>query len=214
MMYICSVIIDFVCKYTNNVLYKQTILMFLYKKLTNFVSMDKILTPLCILSLIISVVTYISVFSVSNGYCANMSAFIISILTLLVTTMIGWQIYNAIEINKKVDNIYKVAERAAYNENKTYNHTTLAVVHYINAIDYYKRQNISEETVDGLFHCIEEALKGKFQFPIDLAMDYLLNIPQENFHVHKEKREFYMKILYNLNNDKVETLITKIQNAL
>lgn len=175
--------------------------------------MNKILTILCVLSLLTSVAAYVLAFSAGADFCIDMPTFIISIQTLLVTILIGWQILNVIDINKKVDNIHKVAERIAYKENKIYNHTTLAVVHYINAIDYYKRQNVSEKTIDGLFRCIEEALKGKFQFPIDLAVDYLLDIPQDNFFLYKDKRDFYMGMLYNINNDKVKNLVTKIQNA-
>lgn len=127
--------------------------------------------------------------------------------------LIGWQIYNAVEINKKVDNINKVAERAAYNENKLYNHTTKAVVYYIAAIDYDKRHNDTAKAVDGLFNCINEALYGKFQFPIEMAMDYLLAMDKENFFIYKGKKENYKRTLYNINNEKSESLIKKIQNA-
>ncbi len=46
-----------------------------------------------------------------------------------------------------------------------------------------------------------------------LIWGFLLNIPQNDFHIYKDKRDFYMGILYNFNSDKTKTLITKIQNA-
>ena len=61
---------------------------------------------------------------------------------------------------------------------------------------------------------IEEALKGKFQFPIDMAINYMLdNIPSENFFVQKSKKEIYMRILYKINNDRVKEVITKIESS-
>lgn len=138
---------------------------------------------------------------------------LVGILSLLVTVLIGWQIYNAIEVNKKVNNINKVAERAAYNENKLYNHTTMAVVYYINAIDSVKRNNDTAKAVDGLFNCINEALRGKFQFPIEMAMDYLLEMGKENFFIYPDKKEDYKMILNNIKNEKSESLKDKIQNA-
>lgn len=171
------------------------------------------LTLLCCLSLLLSLISLsLTLYSSFNSSPDNYS-FLVSVLTFLVTMLIGWQIYNAVEINKKVDNINKVAERAAYNENKLYNHTTKAVVYYITAIDYDKRNNDTAKAIDGLFNCINEALYGKFQFPIEMAMDYLLAMDKEDFFIYHGKKEEYKRILYNINNEKSESLIKKIQNA-
>lgn len=173
--------------------------------------MKWILAICSFLSLILSLAVCVSF---SRYYSIDIYSFIISILTLLVALLIGFQIYNAIEVHKKLNEMQRIAAKAAYEENERYNHTTMAVVYYINAIDYYKRQNISEKTIDGLFCCIEEALKGKFQFPIDMAINYMLdNIPSENFFVQKSKKEIYMRILYKINNDRVKEVITKIESS-
>ena len=160
------------------------------------------------------ILSFIVCVSYSNYHSIDIYSFIISILTLLVTLLLGFQIYNAIEVHKKLNEMQRIATKAAYEENERYNHTTIAVVYYINAIDYYKRQNMSDKTIDGLFCCIEEALKGKFQFPIDMAISYMLdNIPSENFFVNKSKKEIYMRTLYKINNDRVQEVITKIESA-
>lgn len=152
--------------------------------------------------------------SISRYQSIDIYAFIIAILTLLVTLLIGFQIYNAIEVRKKLTEMHRIATKAAYEENEKYNHTTIAVVYYITAIDYYKRQNMPEKTIDRLFCCIEEALKGKFQFPIDLAINYMLdNIPNNNFFIHKSKKDIYMRILYKINSDRVQEVITKMESA-
>ena len=171
------------------------------------------MTLLCCISLLLSLVSLLLTLYDSSDLGTDNHSFVISVFALLVTVLIGWQIYNAIEINKKVDNINKVAERAAHNENRLYNHTTKAVVFYITAIDCDRRQNDSAKAVDGLFDCINEALWGKFQFPIEMAMDYLLAMNKENFFIYPEKREDYKRTLYNINNEKSELLIEKIQNA-
>lgn len=107
----------------------------------------------------------------------------------------------------------RIASKAAYDENKKYNHTTIAIVHYINALDFYKHQRISEKAVDELFKCIEEALKGRFQFPIDMAINYMLSIPKTDFFVSKIKKREYIRILYYINNEQAKELITKIESA-
>lgn len=142
-----------------------------------------------------------------------MYALVIAILTLLVTILLGWQIYNAIELNRKLNEMQKIASLAAYNENKKYNHTTIAIVHYVNALDFYRRQRISEKAVEELFKCIEEALKGRFQFPIDMAIDYMLDIPASNFFVPRARKGDYIRILYSINNEPAKELITKIESA-
>ena len=104
--------------------------------------MKWILMMFVALSLLLSIIACISV---HNKYNIDMYSCVVAILTLLVTTLIAWQIYNAIEFNKKLNEMQRIASKAAYEENKKYNHTTMAVIHYMNAIDYYKRQNISEQ---------------------------------------------------------------------
>lgn len=172
--------------------------------------MKWILMMLVALSLLLSIIACISV---HNKYNIDVYSCVVAILTLLVTTLIAWQIYNAIEFNKKLNEMQRIASKAAYEENKKYNHTTMAVIHYMNAIDYYKRQNISEKTVDELFCCIEEALKGRFLFPIDLAIDFLLNIPKDNLFIEKTKKESYLRTLYKINRDDINLVITKIEEA-
>lgn len=139
--------------------------------------------------------------------------YIVAVLTLLVTSLIGWQIYNAIEVHKKLNEMQRIASRAAYEENKRYNYTTIAVIHYMNALDFYKRQNITEKAVDELFCCIEEALKGRFQFPIDMSISFLLSIPQDNLFIKESKRNEYIHILYKINCADIKRVINKIEEA-
>lgn len=148
-----------------------------------------------------------------EGFSADIYAIVIAILTLLVTILIGWQIYNAIEVNKKLNEIHRIASKAAYEENKKYNHTTIAVIHYMNALDFYKRQNFTDKAVDELFCCIEEALKGRFQFPIDMAINYLLEIPDDNLFIIDSKRRGYLRTLYRINYMNIDIVITKIEKA-
>lgn len=164
----------------------------------------------CLCSLALSL---FACFTVGTHPNADMYAVIIAVLTLLVTILIGWQIYNAIELSRKIKEMQRIASKAAYDENKKYNHTTIAIVHYINALDFYKHQRISKKAVDELFKCIEEALKGRFQFPIDMAINYMLSIPKTDFFVSKIKKREYIRILYYINNEQAKELITKIESA-
>lgn len=172
--------------------------------------MKWILTAISLGCFSISLTIYLSIRGCLD---IDLYAIIIAVLTLLVTALIGWQIYNAIEINKKLGEIQRIASKAAYEENKRYNHTTIAVIHYINSLNLYKRQNFTDEAIDELFQCIEEALKGRFQFPIDMAINYLLEVPNDNLLIKESKRKEYIRILYKLNYPDIHRVITKIEKA-
>lgn len=172
--------------------------------------MKWILTLLCSGSFLLALMAYISVY---ECYSIDWYSMIIALLTLLVTILIGWQIYNAIEVNKKLGEIQRIASKAAYEENKKYNHTTIAIIHYMKALDFYKRQNFTDKAIDELFCCIEEALKGRFQFPIDMAIDFLLKTPDDNFVIIKSKKEEYMRTLYKINGTDIHKAINKIEKA-
>lgn len=172
--------------------------------------MKWILTLLSVTSTIFASMACLSVYTDCD---VNWYSIIIAILTLLVTILIGWQIYNAIEVNRKLLEIERIASKAAYEENKRYNHTTIAIVHYMCALDFYKRQNFTDKAVDELFCCIEEALKGRFQFPIELALNFLLKIPEDNLFIIKSRKEGYMRILYKINGADIHKVINKIEKA-
>lgn len=171
--------------------------------------MKWLLTILCFINIVFTILLCASV----RHYDIDAYTYIIAVLTLLVTILIGWQIYNVIEINKKLNEIQRIASKAAYEENKRYNHTTIAVIHYMNALDLYKRQNFTDKAVDELFCCIEEALKGGFRFPIDMAISCLLNIPDNNLFIIESKRKKYIHILYKINCSDINSIIIKIEKA-
>lgn len=171
--------------------------------------MKWLLTILALGNLLFSVIICLSI----RYHNVDAYTVIVAVLTLLVTILIGWQIYNAMEVNKRLGEMQRVASKIAYEENKKYNHTTIAVIHYINALDFYKRQNFTDKAVDELFCCIEEALKGKFQFPIDMAISCILEIPDGNLIVMESKRKEYIRTLYKLNCADICKVITKIEKA-
>lgn len=171
--------------------------------------MKWLLTILSFINILFTILLCVSI----RHYDIDAYTYIIAILTLLVTILIGWQIYNVIEINKKLSEIQRIASKAAYEENKRYTHTTVAVIHYMNALDFYKRQNFTDKAVDELFCCIEEALKGRFQFPIDMAINYLLNIPNNNLFIMESKRREYIRILYKIKYPDIDSIINKIEKA-
>lgn len=171
--------------------------------------MKWILIILCFANLLFNIVIAISM----RYYSVDSYTVIIAVLTLLVTILIGWQIYNAIEINKKLGDIHRIASKTAYEENKRYNHTTIAVIHYMNALDFYRRQNFTDKAVDEIFCCMEESLKGRFQFPIDMSIDFLLKIPKDNLFIYESKRNEYIRMLYKINCPDIDRVITKIEKA-
>lgn len=140
----------------------------------------------------------------------------IAVLATLVTIALCWQIYNAIDVNQKVRDIHHIARRTAQVENDLYNHTVIALIMYIEAIDIDRRINNTEETVDKLIAAIEEGLKGKYSYPIDSSIDYLYKMSNREYPlmIYKGKRNEYVKILSKIYNDNISKIIINLNKAI
>ena len=78
-----------------------------------------------------------------SGLGLDYMGVIVGVLALLVTVLIGWQIYNSIEINHKVNGIEDVATQITNERMEKYGHTVKSFVLTLNTFALFER-NIDE----------------------------------------------------------------------
>lgn len=158
------------------------------------------------LELIISIVALL--FSSASIFKLGMlpESLVVSILCTLVTILIAWQIYNAIEVNRKLQTIGNEAKRAAESVINKYDHTIKAyhifydgVILYIAIRDNSNFSNDTELVVHKMFKCLDEALKGLKTDPIEYAIEILTEISNKNsdknIFIYKGYKTKYLKTL-------------------
>lgn len=126
---------------------------------------------------------------------------IIAIFSLLVSLLIGWQIYNAIELNKRVS---KNAERL--------NNSFRAQSIILGSLDK-KRRNIMEEWIEDNFSAIPYALKGYDPSITSTIIDNIIEaIEEDKKHTHpsykitSEQKQNFIKALDGISLNRVKNL--------
>ena len=128
---------------------------------------------------------------------------IVGVLSLLVTVLVGFQIYNYISITKKVSTIEETALRITTLEIEKYGHSVKAFVLTLNSIGLYIR-NISEYSVDNYIKAIEEGLKGTDPDGVLLPLGYLENIIKDNngyIELLPGKKHYYLSVLSRIEDE-------------
>lgn len=142
-----------------------------------------------------------------NLYCSTMqfdgnnSGVLISALGVIVTLLIGWQIYNAIELNKKVS---ENAERL--------NNSFRAQSIILEALDK-KHRNIIEEWIEDNFSAIPYALKGYDPSITSAIIDNIIEAIEEDkkcthpsYRITSEQKQNFIKVLDGISLKKVNYL--------
>lgn len=140
---------------------------------------------------------------------------LVSILSILVTILIGWQIINSIGINGKLREYEKASNKSAKNEIERYSHSVRSYVFSLMTLDLYRR-NITEYAIDNFVKAIDEGLKGTDIDAINIAVSHLELIMKENkgyVTILNGKRKEYISILSNVNDERIDGIIEKIIKA-
>lgn len=132
---------------------------------------------------------------------------IIGVLSLLVTVLIGWNIYALMDFNSKEKQINAIIEKITNEATKQMRHTTRAYVVYLSAMDSYSKGHMNI-AIDGYFVAINEGLKGSDNDPITLSLSSLEDIAvyftkhNGSAKIKPGYREKYTSTLYQLSKDK------------
>lgn len=131
-----------------------------------------------------------------NLYCSSMqfdgnsAGVLVSALSVIVALLIGWQIYNAIELNKRVS---ENAERL--------NNSFRAQSIILESLDK-KRRNIIEEWIEDNFSAIPYAHKGYDQSITSTIIDNIIEAIEEDrkntytsYKITSEQKQNFIKAL-------------------
>ena len=104
---------------------------------------------------------------------------IVGVLSLLVTALIGWQIYNSIEINRKVNGTEDMARRITNEAMEKYGHSVKSFVLTLHTLPLYMANNV-EYAIDNYMGAIKEGLEGSDPDGILLPFGYMKEIKDAN----------------------------------
>lgn len=128
---------------------------------------------------------------------------IVGILSLLVTILIGWNIYTVVDFNRKVNSMGHKVHEATNILNAEINHIIRGYAAFLSA-QHQETQGHISFAVEGYMTAIEESLQSRETEPAKLGINGLLELLSQShsgiivFCFDKEQRERYISILYKL----------------
>lgn len=147
---------------------------------------------------------------------------IVGILALLVTILIGWNIYSVLDVNRKIekhirdvkgkitnmeekfDNFEKTANDISNKAINNYDCTVKAYVSYLSAYEDYRNKDFSL-AINGFLASISEGSQGSHTLPVKISLDALFSI--------KKNRGQKVAIYDDCRNNCVE-ILTSIPNKM
>ena len=152
-----------------------------------------------------------------SGLGLDYMGVIVGVLALLVTVLIGWQIYNSIEINHKVNGIEDVATQITNERMEKYGHTVKSFVLTLNTFALFER-NIDEYAFNAYMEAIKEGLKGTDPDAISFALIYIHKIIDSyggnKGRILSGKRNEYIKLISKVENHDNQKVLSYILNAV
>lgn len=139
---------------------------------------------------------------------------IVGILALLVTVLIGWNIYTVVDFSRRLSKVRKKAESKVSKTIAKHNHTVRGLTYFLHSIDFYNR-NITEMAVDGFIAAIEEGLNGYDPLPTKAAFEYLYDMTDDDITiiVKRGAKPHYISILSRLDDERITDVIKMINEA-
>ena len=183
--------------------------------INKFLHKMKEVRPLVFILVMMIFVIMIFVINKYTFPCYNEN-FIVSVLSILVTVLVGFQIYNAIDINNKINNLENIARKEVLDQLNIYDHKIKARLITIDTKDLYNR-NITGAAIDGYLRAINEAIKGKGWEEVKEIVIVLRKIISQydglNLILSQENKNKYLEILKKIQNQDVSDIIYFIDNA-
>ena len=136
---------------------------------------------------------------------------IVGVLSLLVTALIGWQIFNVVEVNKKVSGIKETASEVTNEIMDKYSHTIKSYVITLDTFQLFYDSAYSM-AIDRYIEAIDEGIKGSDMNAIELPLQYLYKIKgdEEAGNIFQGKKAKYIATLSKLKDKNIDDLINYI----
>lgn len=128
---------------------------------------------------------------------------IVGILSLLVTILIGWNIYTVVDFNRKNNSMERRVYEATNILNAEINHIIKGYAAFLSA-QHQGAKGYILLAVEGYMTAIEESLQSRETEPAKLSINGLLDLLSQShnrmivFHFDKDQKERYISILYKL----------------
>lgn len=146
------------------------------------------------------------------------AAFLVGILTILVTALICWQVFNYVFIKREMNNIVKSALKDFQKDSI---HVLKGMILIANSKSLFNSR--FAQALDDTMISLEEVIKSKNnklnKFAIEFLMDYLATIKkdmEERFKVpiiYEGKKDIYIQILKRTNHPDKDIFISMINKA-
>lgn len=170
---------------------------------------------LSLVSLVLSVVaTCVAVWrSPDLGF--DYQGVLVGVVSLLVTVLIGWQIYSSVEIVKRIDNIEPYVTCIAKKEIEKQKLAVLSIALSLKAINL-RDKNQDSAAIDSFINAISMAQKCEWEDALIISIGELYELVLGDVYkppIFKGKRIEYIRILSKLEDKKAEKLIEFVYNA-
>lgn len=162
----------------------------------------------CFASIVSMIAIIISIISLLIWKCNytpmtwNLVDVTVAVLSILVTLLIGWQIFNTLAITSKVKKASNLSKKIA-NEIERYKHVTKSFAQTLHTKGAYE-QDLSKIAIDGFMTGLNEGIKAEDEDAISFAIKFLISIMSNcknkacKGEIYKGKRAEYMRILSSL----------------
>lgn len=140
---------------------------------------------------------------------------LVGVVSLLVTVLIGWQIYSSVEIVKRIDNIEPYVTCIAKKEIEKQKLAVLSIALSLKAINL-RDKNQDSAAIDSFINAISMAQKCEWEDALIISIGELYELVLGDVYkppIFKGKRIEYIRILSKLEDKKAEKLIEFVYNA-
>ena len=122
---------------------------------------------------------------------------LVGVLSLLVTILVGFQIYNSIDVNRKMAEIEKVSRDTARIESSKSIHATKSCMHTREGIESYNNHFVTI-AIDEFMIALQEGVLSEDNDILEQPYHYLMMIMQGNkngYPILKGEKDKYINIL-------------------
>lgn len=167
-----------------------------------------------VISILFSIIAICFAWKSLENYKIDIIGVVIGISGLIVTATIGWQIYNAIQLNSLIKEFDSRMER----EIDDYNHTVTGLFIQMQTMQDYLKGNMYEWALEGFMRAIEEANKGKRKEIVEGIISFLYRIKDDkenlnaNVFIIQGQKDRYLGIINNVRGLYAEGIVDFIKS--
>lgn len=150
-----------------------------------------------IVSLLLSVIAVCVAVWRSPELSFDYQGVLVGVLSLLVTMLVGFQIYNSIDVNRKMAEIEKVSRDTARIESSKSIHATKSCIHTREGIESYNNHFVTI-AIDEFMIALQEGVLSEDNDILEQPYHYLMRIMHGNkdgYPILKGEKDKYINIL-------------------